>query len=286
MSAPVAPRSVDSDDGVPLVLHVIPTATARGAQREARALATRLDLPGVRHHRLVSLFDGDAQVVVDLALDHPGGDRPAQGFDPRLVSRLRATLRRIAPTVVVAHGGDPLKYLVPALFGTRTPLAYYATGTFEYTGRRGRVVLWRALLRRAAVVAAEGDEVLVQCRELLGVPVARSVLAPNGRDPDEFHPSAPELDAARADAADGVPTLAFVGALTPGKRPDRFVEVVARLRRQGVALGAFVCGDGALAAALSGPAAAAGVDLLGIALGRGRAVARRRRLRLLQPPHR
>ncbi len=258
VSAPVAPRPVDGGDGVALVLHVIPTATARGAQREARALATRLDVPGVRHHRLVSLFEGDAQVVVDLALDHPGGDRPAQGFDPRLVSRLRATLRRSAPTVVVAHGGDPLKYLVPAMLGTRTPLAYYATGTFEHAGSRARVALWRALLRRAAVVAAEGDEVLAQCRELLGVAPARSVLAPNGRDPGEFHPPEPTPG-----AGDGVPTLAFVGALTPGKRPDRFVEVVARLRRRGVALHAFVSGDGALAPALAGPAAAAGVDLLG-----------------------
>ena len=52
---------IGAADGVPLVLHVIPTATARGAQREARALATRLDLPGTRHHRLMSLFAGEEQ---------------------------------------------------------------------------------------------------------------------------------------------------------------------------------------------------------------------------------
>jgi len=102
---------------VPVVLHVIPTAAARGAQREARALATRLEVPGVRHHRLLSLFAGPRQVPVDLAIDHPGGERPAVGFDPRLVPRLRTVLRREAPTVVVAHGGDPLKYVVPAMIG-------------------------------------------------------------------------------------------------------------------------------------------------------------------------
>ncbi len=60
-----------------------------------------------------------------------------------------------------------------------------------------------------------------------------------------------------------MPVLAFVGALTPGKRPQRFVEVVAALRRRGVELRAVVCGDGPLAPSLAGPAAAAGVELLG-----------------------
>ena len=39
----------------PLVLHVIPTTAPRGAQREARALADRLDAPGTRRHRVLSL---------------------------------------------------------------------------------------------------------------------------------------------------------------------------------------------------------------------------------------
>jgi glycosyltransferase involved in cell wall biosynthesis len=242
--------------GVPLVLHVIPTATARGAQREAGALVNRLDVPGWRHHRLLSLFAGPGEVPVDLALDHPGGDTPAVGFDPRLVIRLRSMLRRTGPAVVVAHGGDPLKYLVPAMVGTRRPLAYYATGTFEHAGSAARVALWRRLVRRADVVAAEGDEVLSQCRHLLHVPETRSVLAPNGRDPAVFHPR-------RRTVGAEVPVLVFVGALTPGKRPDRFVEVVAALRRGGVELRALMCGDGPLAASLAGPAADADVELLG-----------------------
>ena len=240
----------------PLVLHVIPTATARGAQREARALATRLDAPGVRDHRVLSLFAGPDGVPVDFALGHRGRGRPGVGFDVGLLRRLRAELRRLSPAAVVAHGGDPLKYLVPALVGARRPLAYYATGTFEHAGRPARVRLWRALVRRADVVAAEGDEVLDECRRLLGVPAARSLLAPNGRDPGEFHPAAPR-------SAATAPGLVFVGALTTGKRPDVFVEVVARLRDRGLPLRAAVCGDGPLAASLVAPAAAAGVELLG-----------------------
>ncbi len=256
MSTPLGGDDGGRAGDVPVVLHVIPTAAARGAQREARALATRLDVPGSRHHRLLSLFGGPGQIPVDLSLDFPGGDRPAVGFDPRLVIRLRAMLRELSPAVVVAHGGDPLKYLVPAMLGTARPLAYYATGTFEHAGRAARVALWRALVRRADVVAAEGDEVLEQCRRLLAVPEERSVLAPNGRDPVEFHP--------RHGSSEGtVPVVVFVGALTAGKRPDRFVAVVAALRRRGVELRAVICGDGPLASALERPAGDAGVELLG-----------------------
>lgn len=91
MTVPSQPSRAAAVDG-PLVLHVIPTAVARGAQREARALATRLDAPGIRYHRVLSLFAGPDQVGVDLTLDHPGGDTAAVGFDPRLVLRLRSLL--------------------------------------------------------------------------------------------------------------------------------------------------------------------------------------------------
>jgi glycosyltransferase involved in cell wall biosynthesis len=255
MNGPSEPRRESAHD-TPLVLHVIPTAIARGAQREARALATRLDTPATRHHRVLSLFAGPDQVGVDLTLDHPGGDTAAVGFDPRLVVRLRSLLKRTRPSVVVAHGGDPLKYLVPAMIGTGVPLAYYATGTFEHARRPARVALWRALVGRADVVAAEGDEVLSQVRALLHVPEERSLLAPNGRDPEEFHPPEGPGD-------HEVPVLVFVGALTSGKRPQRFVEVVAELRRRGVEVRALVCGDGPLAPALADSARSAQVELLG-----------------------
>ncbi|HUI03116.1 MAG TPA: glycosyltransferase family 4 protein [Acidimicrobiales bacterium] len=239
----------------PLVLHVIPTAVARGAQREARALATVLDVPGARHHRLLSLFAGPSGVPVDVDLAHPARGQAGVGFDVRLARRLRAELRRLDPAVLVAHGGDPLKYLVAATLGARRPLAYYATGTFEHAARPARVRAWRALVRRADVVACEGSEVLDEVRRLLRVPPARSLLAPNGRDPAEFHPP----DGPHPEP----PTVAFVGAFTTGKRPDRFVAVVDALRRRGMPVRAVACGDGPLKASLEERAAAAGVRLLG-----------------------
>jgi glycosyltransferase involved in cell wall biosynthesis len=55
----------------------------------------------------------------------------------------------------------------------------------------------------------------------------------------------------------------FVGALTRGKCPDHFVEVVGGLRARGVSLEARIIGDGPLRETLVGPAKEAGIPMLG-----------------------
>ncbi len=210
-------------------------------------------------HRVLSLFPGDSHLSVDFSLSIATSRSPGVGFQPSVVPRLRRALRSIAPAVVVAHGGEPLKFLVPAMIGARRPLAYYAIGTVPASVRRQpRKGLWRALVRQADVVAAEGEEVRSECGELLRVPPERLVLAPNGRDPAVFKP------AARPDrAAPSHSTVTFVGALAPSKRPERFVELVDRLRRRGLEFEALAAGDGPLRGALEDPAGRAGVRMLG-----------------------
>ena len=217
-------RARDSGGKVrePLVLHVVPSPDARGGQREARALADWLDAPGVRRHRVLSLVGGpgggEGQVAVDYFLDGGGRGGPATtvGFDPRVVLRLRRTLARLDPALLVAHGGEPLKFLVAAR-SRRRPLAYYAIGTLAPQGQRTlRRTMWRYLARRPDVVVAEGIEVLDECRTVLGVAEARLVFVPNGRDPDEFRPD--PVAAPRPE-----PMVTFVGALTDAEasRPLR-----------------------------------------------------------------
>jgi glycosyltransferase involved in cell wall biosynthesis len=241
---------------VPLVLHVLPTRVARGAQREARAVADQLDRPGVRSHRLLSLFDGPPEVEVEHALDYPWGGTSWIGFDPRFILRLRSELVRLDPTVVVAHGSEPLKCLVPAGLGRRSPLLYYTVGTYSGSSRRSQLRAWRFLVGRADLVAAVGPEVRQECIDLLGVPPQKVLLACNGRDPEAFHPRVPG-------AASSPPLVIFVGALTRGKRPDRFVDVVARLRDGGIPLRAEIVGGGPLHDELADVAPMAHIDLLG-----------------------
>jgi glycosyltransferase involved in cell wall biosynthesis len=243
-------------DGSPLVVHVIPSPLGRGAQRAARILVDQLDEPGVVRHRLLGLFDGPPEVELDLALGFPGGNHAAEGFQPRLALRLRSALARLAPAAVVAHGGDPMKYVVPAVIGTGCPLAYCVIGTYAGPPTPLHLWSWRRIMARADLVAAVGDEVLDECTWRFGVAAHRAVVIPNGRDPSQFHPRSAPADAAAA-------TLIFVGAMTPQKQPDRFVEVVGRLRAEGRSFRAMLVGDGPLAGPLAGVAAAHGVELLG-----------------------
>ncbi len=241
----------------PLILHVIPTPLARGAQREARALADELDSPGIRAHRVLCLFDGPAEVEPDLTLGIPDGDQPGVGYNWRAVPRLRSALAQLDPVCVVAHGGEPLKYLVPAMMGKKRPLAYYAIGTYgASSGRSVQVGLWRKVLRRVDAVAAEGDEVAEECTRLLGVPAAKVTMTPNGRDPEVFRPLP---DRQRND----LPVVTFLGALTEGKRPDRFIEAVAAMRTSGLEFRAVLIGDGILRNRVEGPARDADIEMLG-----------------------
>jgi len=238
----------------PRVLHVVPTALGRGAQLFARALADELGGPPAGHS-LVSLFDGPEAVAVEHRLEMPGGVAAARGLHPRAVAALAGLVRQEAPDVVVAHGGDAYKY---AALASRRPVVYCAIGTWPATAGRLRRGLWRALVRRARVTAAVSDDVAVDCRRVLGVADARLVVVPNGRDPVRFCPPT----AGRPGSGDPV-RLLFVGYLDAGKGPDRFIDLVSGLRRLGLPVTGRVVGDGPLRAALEGPAAAAGVELVG-----------------------
>jgi glycosyltransferase involved in cell wall biosynthesis len=255
--SPYSPMTVEQTSGtVPMVLHVIPSQLARGAQREARAVVDHLSRPGVRSDRVLSMFGGSSAVAVDWSLDHPGGSTPGMGLDPRLVFRLRSRLGELDPAAVVAHGSEPLKYLLPAMIGRRRPLVYNAIGTYSGSDRPAQQRIWRFLLARPDLVVAVGEEVRTECIERFGVPDDRVVFVPNGRDPAVFRPG-PERPPPT------LPRLIFVGALVDGKRPRRFIDAVSRLRAAETPFSAAMIGDGPLRQDLGRPAGEAQVELLG-----------------------
>ena len=243
-------------DGSPLVVHVIPSPRGRGAQRAARLLVDRLNEQDVVRHCLLGLFDGPPEVELDLPLGHAAGSRPAEGFDPRLAVRLRRVLGRLDPAVVVAHGGDAMKYALPAVIGTGCPLVYCVIGTYAGPATRLHEWVWRRIMAHAELVVAVSGDVLDECTERFRIVPQKVVLLPNGRDASRFHP--------RSGSAEGAdPTLIFVGALTPQKQPGRFIDVVRRLRSQGRPFRALMVGDGPLAETLAPLAAGHDVELLG-----------------------
>jgi glycosyltransferase involved in cell wall biosynthesis len=241
---------------MPMVVHIIPSAVARGAQHGARELADRLDRFGSHSHRVLTMFAGPTEVPVDMSLDHPGKGVPGVGVDLRLVLRLRSFLIDLDPAAVVAHGSEPLKYLVPAMVDRHRPLAYHAIGTYSGSHRRTQERLWKFLHGRPDLIIAVGEEVRSECIERFGVPEHDVVFVPNGRDPTTFRPRA---EGARA----APPQVLFVGALTVGKRPERFIAAVQNLRTRGVSFSARMVGTGPLHRNLEDSAKAAGVELMG-----------------------
>jgi glycosyltransferase involved in cell wall biosynthesis len=237
----------------PAVLHVIPTAIGRGAQVFARALVD--ELGGAQGgHRLASLFQGQGDIAVDLELGLPGGPAAAEGLHRGALAHLRRHLRDVDYEVVVAHGGDAFKYLALA---TGAPIAYCVIGTWPAASRRSvQTWAWRALIRRAWAAVAVSDDVAEDCRTVLAAPRRRVVVIPNGRDEDRYLPPSAGRD-------DATVTLLFVGRLFSGKRPDRFVQLVKGLRDEGLAVRGRIVGDGPMREELEGPAAAAGVDMVG-----------------------
>lgn len=236
------------------MLHVLPSALGRGAQVYARALVDLLDEPGGRH-QLMSIFSGEDGVKVDLLLGEPGGAAAAVGFDPRVAVRLHRFLKERSPGMLVAHGGDSLKYLVA---GPRVaPIVYYAIGTVAPSVHAyPRRQVWRFVVARSNMVAAVSQDVADQCRKLLKVAPRKLTVVPNGRDAVKFCPLP-----VRGDAE--TPVMLFVGHLTTGKRPDVFVDLVRTLRAQGAEFRALIVGDGPMRQALAEPARLAGVDMLG-----------------------
>jgi glycosyltransferase involved in cell wall biosynthesis len=238
------------------VVHLLPIDVARGAQVYLHALRDTLTRWG-DEHRIVTLFGTAVSASgADLALGVPPGRLRSAGFDPRVALRLRRALRGLRPDIVVAHGGEPLKYAA-LVRPRRTPLVYLKIG-MSRPALRGRLqlALLRALARRADVVAAVSEERVEEALELLELPADRVVLIPNGRDPDKYRP-------APARPAREVPRLVFVGQLTPAKRPELFCAVARALRDRGRPVEAILVGDGPLLERLRPVAGSAGVEVLG-----------------------
>lgn len=240
------------------VMHVLPQDLGRGAQVYAGRLRDALRNDPDQHHIVVSLFDSpEAALRADVRLGAKPGRLRRAGFDPHAFVRLRLLIRDHRPDVVVAHGGEPLKYVVAAT--TRAAIAYYRIGlsTAELS-RPSRVRLYRALVRRVTRVVGVSQAVLDQTASLLHMPATKMSLIPNGRDPNVYHPpSDDERDHGRAQ-------VLFVGQLERGKRPGLFLDVVAALRERGAVFDAALVGDGPLRASLEARASRLGIALLGV----------------------
>jgi glycosyltransferase involved in cell wall biosynthesis len=243
------------------ILHAVCHSHRRGSETAALELAGELDRLGYRN-RVVAMGsapDGgrDPQLPPLVRSSREG---PAE-----LVSvawRLRRMLLQEPVDVVLAHGGWPAE--VTSLAAPRRgPLIVwqrilgFSDKVWHPVWRRW----WATVARRFDAAVALTDDQEVELRRLgFRGPVW---VIPNFRQPDRFRDLNREVAGARLRAQIGVPRqtplIGFVGHLVRQKRPERALEVLARLGTRGCEAHLVMAGAGALRPDLEAQAERLGV---------------------------
>jgi glycosyltransferase involved in cell wall biosynthesis len=251
------------------ILHVVSCSQRRGAELVALELADELDGLGHRN-RVVALgraFDGGQEP--GLA---PLGAGRRQG-PPELVLgavRLRRLLAREPVDVVLAHGGWAAQVVALAVpFGGPLLVWQRILGWPDkvWGGVRRR---WLSTVARrfdAAVALTDDQEAELRRLGYRG-PVW---LIPNFRQTDRFRdvdrPVAARRLRAELGVAEGTPLVGFVGHLVRQKRPERALDVLARLRSRGCPAHLVVAGTGPLRQGLEARAERLGIRTVVTFLG-------------------
>jgi len=247
----------------PRILHVVPRIVRRGAEVFAAQLAEALQ-PASRN-MLFPLFgpaEGPpaAPVRVVPGARPPGRLERRTGVDPGAVARMRAGLERLRPDLVVAHGGEPLKYAALADLRRRVPIVYRKIS--HATGGRGERVLAR-MYGRAALILAVSEGLRDELVERFGVDPARVEVVPTSRTPPpELSPAEREQQRRAIGADPAWPLLAWVGRLSDEKQPAAALQAFALIRSRFGPVSLALCGDGALREPIERAAGAAGPGLL------------------------
>ena len=245
------------------ILHVVPRIVRRGAEVFAAQLAEALQ--PVSRNLLFPLFGPDVGDPAGRVRVVPGAKPVGRvegrvGVDPGAVARLRAGFHKLRPTLVVAHGGEPLKYAVLADPRGRVPLAYRKIS--HAAGGRGERILAR-MYERTARIFAVTEELKRELVEEFAVDPAHVVVIPTSRKaPPSL--STEERAALRTEigADPGRPLLAWVGRLSDEKQPGAALQAFALIRSRFGPCSLAIAGDGPLRGSVERAAGAAGPGAL------------------------
>lgn len=238
------------------VVHLLARDVARGAQAYAAEVCDRLDSESW-HHEVLTIFDAADGNPRFGSLGLSEGSRPARGVQWRALRPLRKYLADNRVTMIVAHGSEPLLYALLAA-PRSIPVVYYRIGVSgDNLSNPVKRRLYQLLIRRCRLVMGVSQETLDDSQRIFGVDPDRLRLVPNGRDPAPFEGlsnSSRENDPVR---------LLWVSHMTPHKRPEWFVSLVAQLRQRGLSVEGIMVGDGPMLDELLAAEPIDGIQLLG-----------------------
>lgn len=236
------------------VLQVAQKPQRRGAEIFASHLSEELRRCGATvrtaylypHPGAAALILEPGDVVLDGRENHPAETR--LGFHPRLLSRLRRTVHDFHPDIVQVNGSRSVKYGALAGRLDRRPwgLVYRNIGDpRQWIRSRGQRAFYRwAVMPRIDGIVGVSEETLSAVKTFypLAVPTAR---IPRALDVGRFKPARSREEVRRdVSSPPDAPVLLFVGSLTPEKRPDRLLRILALVRRHLPDTRLWVLGDG------------------------------------------
>ena len=241
------------------VLHLICSPERRGAELFAMRLASYLE-GELFENALCSLYDSpydsDNELPTHLRqFSLSGGSskvETATGFNPGIVYRLSRVLHRIQPDLVMAHGGETLKYAgLAKLMSRKSRTIYKNIGTASFWARsHSRVRFNKLLLRGIDVVVSVSQFTRRDFVRLYRLPSGRVVCIPNGMDISAFDSCPDSLASMEVRQELGIspeaPLLVIVGNLSPEKGHQDLLQLMADLRSSEPDTQLLVAGDGPL----------------------------------------
>lgn len=246
------------------ILQVVESPQRRGAEVFAFQLSGELRRQG---SEVETCYLGDWQGAGRLPLVEGDVVLNARS-NPGRVRQLRRLLRDRTPDVVQANGATTVQVCALA-----TRLCRARSWVLVRRGIGDPLAWLRDPLRRSYyrwVVSPSFDGV-VAVSDSVGAAHRASgfrgpiVTIPNGVDPEAISPTSSRSEVrAAAGASPTTPVLAWIGALSPEKRPDRLLRVVRAVRSTLPALVTWVVGDGPLRAQTEAAATGLGVHFWGV----------------------
>jgi glycosyltransferase involved in cell wall biosynthesis len=232
------------------VLHVVATGARRGGEVFASDLSRALADQDVLQNVVILRGDGDPAVDFSsppIQLVRHSADTRPPAFNLRIARELRRAIADRRPDVVLAHGGESLKYAIPATAGRPIRVIYRRIGSIRgRTSLHGpRLLAYQILMRRASLVVAVADAIRDETIDRFRVPPPRVVTVPNAVDAARVRPAVgPYAVRASLGIPSTSPIVLSVGAFTWEKDPVATLAIAAGVVKARPEARFLMVGDG------------------------------------------
>jgi glycosyltransferase involved in cell wall biosynthesis len=232
------------------VLQVIASLRTGGAQSLLVYTLEQLRMQGRYEFVVATVLPGGLFAPALEAIDVPVYSLDATApWDVRVIPRLRRVMQRVQPDIVHCHlfWADVYATLANRT-GRRTPLVY--TEHSVSNSRRSIPVfrLWdRVVMNQFDRIVAVGEEARTSLVQWAGIDPTRTVVIPNGLNPDRFPSTADRDDVRRALGIAGDEfVIICVARLMEAKGLDRLLVAAKTLAGEGQRFRLLIVGDGPL----------------------------------------